>query len=888
MALPADISIVTVTGTYIDGDGFPESGFLTFRPSVDTVRDPANNQVVKLIIGQATLDGDGKISIDLVATDDPDIIPTNWYYIVTERISGRDQRSWYITLSSALTTIDIADIPEVTDPSAPSYPAVTTAVTSVVGLVGDVTGAEILADPTVTAALDAKADDSELAARVPYTGASTDVDLNGYQLFAHNLGHFEGALTDPVITDNGDGTIDVSSVECMMRTHPTDPDAHRVRVTVPALTAASLTPDVTNYLVADYGAGTPYYEITLDSADLSLSRVPVARMFMESGVVICKLTYGAAARSTPARHLYREALLSEPTGARRESGLVVSESPTRVITVSAGIVWFVLDRKTLDSITMGDIGVESELIHHAGGVWTRTPITQYNNQYYDDGTDLVDVGNNKYAVNWIFRSLGAEHIGIVLGTASYTLSEAIASTVPTVPSWVLEFCWLAGRVIVEKGASSASAIETNTAGSGMFSGTPVTNHNDLDGLQGGTNNEYYHLTAAQHDAIVAGYVPYTGATAALDLDANSIYAQNLGYSEGTLTDPAIADAAGSTVTVASCEVIIRSDSAWGGDGKLYRMTVPATSSLALTDDAVNYIYVTWNSGSPIYAATTDKYLLNGSNLVPVARVAMDGGDIEYQMPYGYLARGALVRTYDWIYKTSGRGGVIRESGLGITESATRVITVAAGYAWFGILRSTLASITNGVSGATMHLWYHSAGVWAETSISQYNNSQYDNGTDLVALTPNRYTVNWIYRSLIDPEIDIVLGQGDYTLAQAEASTLPPAPEVVSAFHVLVGRIIVKQGASTATAIESVTTNTFNQGAVSDHEDLTGLQGGITGEHYHLTSAQHTAYGTATMFAAGTPASSGATGTAGQVLYDADYIYVCVATNTWKRTPLSTF
>ena len=35
-----------------------------------------------------------------------------------------------------------------------------------------------------------------------------------------------------------------------------------------------------------------------------------------------------------------------------------------------------------------------------------------------------------------------------------------------------------------------------------------------------------------------------------------------------------------------------------------------------------------------------------------------------------------------------------------------------------------------------------------------------------------------------------------------------------------------------------------------------------------------------------PASASATGTAGQIAYDADYIYVCVATNSWKRIPLA--
>ncbi len=35
-------------------------------------------------------------------------------------------------------------------------------------------------------------------------------------------------------------------------------------------------------------------------------------------------------------------------------------------------------------------------------------------------------------------------------------------------------------------------------------------------------------------------------------------------------------------------------------------------------------------------------------------------------------------------------------------------------------------------------------------------------------------------------------------------------------------------------------------------------------------------------------ANNSTGTEGQIAVDADYIYVCTATNTWKRVALSTF
>jgi hypothetical protein len=37
-----------------------------------------------------------------------------------------------------------------------------------------------------------------------------------------------------------------------------------------------------------------------------------------------------------------------------------------------------------------------------------------------------------------------------------------------------------------------------------------------------------------------------------------------------------------------------------------------------------------------------------------------------------------------------------------------------------------------------------------------------------------------------------------------------------------------------------------------------------------------------------PANSASDGTPGQIAYDANYQYVCISANVWKRTPLNTF
>jgi len=46
--------------------------------------------------------------------------------------------------------------------------------------------------------------------------------------------------------------------------------------------------------------------------------------------------------------------------------------------------------------------------------------------------------------------------------------------------------------------------------------------------------------------------------------------------------------------------------------------------------------------------------------------------------------------------------------------------------------------------------------------------------------------------------------------------------------------------------------------------------------------------TVNIAAATAPATATSTGLTGEIAYDADYVYVCVATNTWKRAAIATW
>lgn len=127
MPLPGNISLVTVTGTFLTYTGVPCTGSVTFRPSGDPWLKDADADAT-LVPGDivCTLDTDGKVvgptgavgvggvGVVLPATDDPDLNPTGFVYDVTVALSGQTPQEYSIALPAATATVDLADLAPVT------------------------------------------------------------------------------------------------------------------------------------------------------------------------------------------------------------------------------------------------------------------------------------------------------------------------------------------------------------------------------------------------------------------------------------------------------------------------------------------------------------------------------------------------------------------------------------------------------------------------------------------------------------------------------------------------------------------------------------------------------------------------------------------------------
>lgn len=109
-ALPTDLDTATVTGSFVNLDGTPCAGTVTFEPA-PCYWLAANDDVTVLPSSTvATLDQDGTFSVELLATDEPDLNPVGWTYKVRVRLTDCEKAWSFSMLAPADTVIDLADV----------------------------------------------------------------------------------------------------------------------------------------------------------------------------------------------------------------------------------------------------------------------------------------------------------------------------------------------------------------------------------------------------------------------------------------------------------------------------------------------------------------------------------------------------------------------------------------------------------------------------------------------------------------------------------------------------------------------------------------------------------------------------------------------------------
>lgn len=268
-------------------------------------------------------------------------------------------------------------------------------------------------------------------------------------------------------------------------------------------------------------------------------------------------------------------------------------------------------------------------------------------------------------------------------------------------------------------------------------------------------------------------------------------------------------------------------------GPVNEYQVTGISNITPADNEVTFVTVDYNSGNPIYSTTQDVNDVNTSNVIPVYTIYRYGIIID-KLSWDSAALGFNDKMLQRIAHTE---RFVRESGLALAENAGRVITISAGAAWYGITGVSLAAIQSDTTPTS--LWTTDGATWSNANVTQYNNTLYQGVAGTVALTAGHYGVNWIYRNLDEDQgrIFTLLGTDSYPLLSTAEIAQPPAdmPDVIKSNSILIGKIIVLNGASSSTGIQSAFDEIFVGTPITNHNDLSAIQGGTAGEYYHLTN-----------------------------------------------------
>ena len=302
-------------------------------------------------------------------------------------------------------------------------------------------------------------------------------------------------------------------------------------------------------------------------------------------------------------------------------------------------------------------------------------------------------------------------------------------------------------------------------------------------------------------------------------------------SSGKISGGEVTDAGSGGIAIAAMKGCIRTSNSSVGALKYFDIAGATILSAALTDNSLNFIYCDYNAGTPIFAATASLANINQNTQFSIAVVWKAGNEIETVNSINQLSNFRNNENRRLLYR-----GIEYMNGAAISETGNRNLITTDGIFYYGT--NKISSVGVNTSGAGRFASFYRAAspnTWTEVTNQQVvDNGYYDDGTGtLHALTANRYTLFWAYMCM-EGDLYLVYGRGDYTLAQAQAAALPPTlPPYITNFAKLIGKIIVQAGATHLYSIESALNSQFSLTQATTHNNLAGLEGGVSGVYNHL-------------------------------------------------------
>ena len=398
----------------------------------------------------------------------------------------------------------------------------------------------------------------------------------------------------------------------------------------------------------------------------------------------------------------------------------------------------------------------------------------------------------------------------------------------------------AGQNINISGTSGNLTISfTGTTGSSFTGGTVSGATNFTNGLTANTISATTYLNLPTDIRVTGGTYSNGNTTFTNNTGGTFTVTGSATYSSGILSGSSnwVSNGNGS-VTLPTVQVALFNNSSYTEPVQVYTVSSGVTGSggiAALTDNDTNYVYIEYNNGSPRWGVSTDNSFINGSD-IDLCYLIYRANNFVHVLDFGNEGAGLPNKISNRIVAVNRFG---RESGFSLGLSgATGVVTLTSGVAWNGTNRQSLVAVNS--QDDIFFKSFHSGGTWVYTTTGDtINNTYYDDGTDIVLATASKYLVNWYFRGQeVNDHLYEVYGTDEYdSVAEAQLSVEPSLPELITSHAFLTGRIIVQVGATTG-LVESAFVQVFQSTQVTQHNDLTSIQGGTAGQYYHLTASEY--------------------------------------------------
>jgi len=353
---------------------------------------------------------------------------------------------------------------------------------------------------------------------------------------------------------------------------------------------------------------------------------------------------------------------------------------------------------------------------------------------------------------------------------------------------------------------------------------------------------------------------------------------NLQESAGITSSVNVSYVTNGEVAISGCEFLIRASD--DGSGQLISCSIEP-NSIVVSNNITSYIYIDYNSGDPVYTSTTTPTIINVSNKLPIAIISRKN-DLVYLFNVGNDSIDCLAKFRKRSFYSEkfikAQGGIISNpSGLDIN--------ISSGNYWFGLSELNLVELEI-LDFFSYH--YFNGTSWIEVAnVNQIDYLNYNNINSGLSNTPNKGYVNhWIYAAFgnVSKPYHVVYGQSYFTnLSDAIGESAPLfIPDHLNHLSILLGVVTTRQDSLNLVSTRTIQSN-IGSLEIPTHNNLSGLN---IADYQHLTEAEKLLFDT--LHTSNPPATSTSPGIAGTITWDASDIYVCVATDTWVKSPLTTW